>query len=136
MVEKRISLGEEKMKENVEHKIIFDEYTTVLLQIPKELNAVEFKGLMMRATKLFNVSQMDVIGSKTSPNQKSLLYGAKRGAKPYTKELVDKLVHYKDVSRYKWKLIAEKLNKEFGHSKSHWTYKDRYKKIKVDEATA
>jgi len=48
-------------QEHSVHTIKVDEYTEVILKIPKVLTAIDFKGLTMKANKLFNLSNMDEI---------------------------------------------------------------------------
>jgi len=48
----------EEHEERIEHKIVIDQYTEVTLKIPKTLTAMGLKALMMKANKLFNLSEI------------------------------------------------------------------------------
>ena len=52
----------ERMNESemMEHIIKIDEYLEVKMQIPKVLDAMTFKAITMKASKMFNISDMDV----------------------------------------------------------------------------
>lgn len=47
-----------KNNETYDHIIEIDQYTELILKIPKKMNAVELKGLCTKATKLFNMSEI------------------------------------------------------------------------------
>lgn len=61
---------ETEANEMVQHTIVIDKYATAVLSIPKVMDAMQFKGLVVKANKLFNLSTDEVIESmarKTSP---------------------------------------------------------------------
>lgn len=51
-------MDEQTTNELMMHFIEVDEYTTIQLSIPKRLSAADLKGLMMKANKIFNISDM------------------------------------------------------------------------------
>ena len=46
--------------ELIEHNIKIDDYTKVILSIPKEMDAMELKGIMQKANKLMSMSEISL----------------------------------------------------------------------------
>jgi len=43
-----------------EHKVIIDDYMTIVLKIPEEMTALELKNLTLKASKIFSLSEITV----------------------------------------------------------------------------
>ena len=55
------------MAENVcMHKIVVDKMITINMDIPVELDALEFKALMTKASKIFNLSDTSLLPENTA----------------------------------------------------------------------
>lgn len=52
------------MEELIEHTVRVDEHISVQMKIPKELDALALKGLMVKANKLMNLSEVPVAAAK------------------------------------------------------------------------
>jgi hypothetical protein len=74
---------EQETIEKISHKIIIDEYIEVTLKIPKVITAMGLKALMLKANKLFNLS--DALVEETS-KKRSYNYTKKPG-RPVTTSL-------------------------------------------------
>lgn len=53
-------------EELIEHTIIVDEHISVQMKIPKELDALALKGLMVKANRLMNLSEVQIQTQKKS----------------------------------------------------------------------
>ena len=51
-------------KELIEHTVEIDNYITATLRIPKVLDAMELKALMVKANKLFNLAEIEILDRK------------------------------------------------------------------------
>jgi len=58
-------------EDRINHTIVVDNNTKVILSIPLEITAMELKGLMTKASKMFNLSEMDMglVTAKRSYNR-------------------------------------------------------------------
>lgn len=52
---------ENEQTEIIEHIVEIDNYLSATLKIPKKLTAIELKALMMKANKLFNLSETPLV---------------------------------------------------------------------------
>jgi hypothetical protein len=57
------------MSELIEHTVIVDEHITVQMKIPKELDALALKGLMLKANKLMSLGEVTLQTKKPARNQ-------------------------------------------------------------------
>ena len=55
-------------KETVKHKVVIDKNLSVDMLIPVELTAIELKALMVKASKLFNLSDTSLGMTQTYTN--------------------------------------------------------------------
>lgn len=96
------------MSELVEHTIEVDEYTNVTLKIPKVLTPIELKSLMMKANKLFNLSEVPM------RVESSLRYPKDRkgnGKQIRFTEMQDtQLFHMKTIAKKNYATISTKMN--------------------------
>ncbi len=51
---------EEQYDELIEHIVEIDDYISVIIKIPKRLDALKMKALMMKTNKLFNLSEVPI----------------------------------------------------------------------------
>jgi len=120
------SFGGKQMTEKFEVTIVLDENLKAIVSIPSKMTAIEFKGLMMKTTKLFNISQSEMLLKESSPRRK-------RGRNGYTPEMDKEIVKLKDKTNLSWQKIADKLNKSYGQQKVEQTYRNRYDIIKAGD---
>jgi hypothetical protein len=70
--------------ELVEHKIVIDEYTELNLKIPKFLTPIELKALMVKANKIFNISDVPIAQqSLVNGGRKSRLWDSEKDSSLY-----------------------------------------------------
>ena len=55
-------------KDFVEHEVEIDDYITATLKIPKVMTAMDLKSLMVKANKLFNLSEVPIVARVVKGN--------------------------------------------------------------------
>lgn len=60
------------MEENlIKHYVEVDHHITIELKIPTRLSVLQFKGLMLKADKIFKVSEVPLVATKKTYNRQS-----------------------------------------------------------------
>lgn len=101
-------------REFVEHFIDIDELMELKMKIPKRLDALELKALMVKADKLFKLSEVTIAPQEsTEPRHYRKRNGKKSGWKKWTDDMLIELVAMNEQG-IKATEIAEKINAKYG----------------------
>ena len=120
------------MTEEFETEIVLDDRVRVIIKIPRQMTATEFRGLTMLSTKLMNISQSNLREIPTTGTVTRKWKSKKNG---YTVECDKRLVYLREKKDLSWSKIAKTMSEEFNLHKVPTTWENRYKKLKVDEVT-
>ena len=94
----------------IDHEIAIDDYIKVTLSIPKQLTAIELKGIMIKANQLLKMSEVTVLAGGIPSRH----YKPRRANVEWKEGLVEQLVNAieardRDISKTKiFRTFAEK----------------------------
>lgn len=118
--------SESETEELVEHTIEIDKYTQLTLKIPKVMSAMDLKGLMVKANKIFNVSEVSITGRNGRMGRPP---GSGRGHRLFTPEIDAKMYKLRETDKLSWSKIDDALG--ITNTDKHYHYlkkKNRWNK--------
>lgn len=113
---------EHKEEELIDHFIELDRYVQVTLRIPKNLNALELKGITDKAQKLYKIAEIPLEAVPQAPREprkykkaKSRFNGSGSNYKKqmWFPQMVSELYRMKDVRKLSLDDIQENINRKF-----------------------
>lgn len=108
---------QQEEREIVEHRITIDENMEAVIKIPKNMTALEFKGITSKANKLFNLSETkirdDDFPATTSKTSRKTPKPKKRKRKMFSDESAEEIYRMYQQNT-DWETIQNHINEKYG----------------------
>jgi len=128
-------------QELCEHIIKIDDYLQVTMKIPKVLDAMTFKGITSKASKLFNLSDVAIdedvpkrkynkSGNYKNGHSDNIGTGNAERKKVFTQEMTEYIVLQRK-DEIAWQVIVENLNAKFAVNVTQKQVQDKYHNLRL-----